>query len=45
MENWVDGLVNLRDREGDLPCPKCGKRICDQILAANVRVQGERVNG
>ena len=38
MKSWVDGLVNLRDIEGDLPCLKCVKRICDQILTADVRV-------
>ena len=38
MTSWEYGLVQLGNREGDQPCPKCSQRICDQILAANVRV-------
>ena len=32
-------------RERGLPWPKCGERICDLILLANVRIKGERAKG
>ena len=34
MASWVDGWVNLDGREESFPSPKCGRRICDQILPA-----------
>ena len=45
MAGWMDELVNLgtslRTRKRGLHYSKCGWRICDLILAANVKNIGK----